>query len=350
MERVRRLETATADTAAEWPPMRVAHDGEPANDSAPHHYAFLLLDQFTHLAFSSALEPLRLANQAAGRPFYRWSTLSVTGEPVTCSNGTQVMVDSGLRLLRRGDSLVVVGGLSPRAAITPRLLSYLRERQAHGARILALCGGTAVLAQAGLLDGQECSVHWQEQEAFHENFPSVRMSHHAFVPGRTATAAGGTAAADLMLHIIAQNHGAELAGQVADMMVYSAIRNPKTPQTAIPARYGTCNRRLVEVLRLMEANTEYPLSIADLATRANISIRQTERLFVKHFELTPAQYYMRIRLTTARSLLLQTGLSVTEIAIATGFHSSAHFAQKYRAFHGMTPSRHRTVRAIVFEG
>ncbi|HQY44394.1 MAG TPA: GlxA family transcriptional regulator [Paracoccaceae bacterium] len=314
----------------------------PADQS--RHFVFLLLDQFTQLAFSCAIEPLRLANHVAGRTLYSWTTCSLGGMPVRASNGIAVLVDGDLGALGPRDTLVVVGGQTPRGALDPHLLSWLRRQMAHGVPLIGICAATSALAQAGLIRNQRCAVHWELCDAFAELHPDVEVVQGTFTLDGVATTAGGTASADLMLHLIGQEHGSDLASRVADQMIYSGIRGPLAPQTSsLQARYGLRNPLLFAALRLMEANLADPLTLTELAERAGASVRQFERLFQRHLNTSPRQHYLELRLNRAQKLLSQTDMPITTIALACGFASPSHFSKKYRAHFGHSAQSHRLV-------
>ena len=151
-------------------------------------------------------------------------------------------------------------------------------------------------------------------------------------------------ATDLMLHLIAERHGANLATRIADAMVWANVRGPQSRQTvSAQSRFGVRNARLVRVLAAMEANLETPLSAQEIADIAGMSPRQTERLFSRYLATTPMGFYAHLRLERARSLLMQTELSVTEVAVACGYRSLSHFAKVYRATYGHAPRRMRAV-------
>jgi len=326
-------------------PIRAASKVTP-QPTGEARFAFLLLDGFTHLAFASALEPLRVANEALGRPAYGWRLLSETGGPVTCSNGMTILADGPMQPMGRGETLIVVGGRGARRQASDRLLGQLRREAVRGTRIGALCMGSYILARAGLLEGEECAVHWELADAFAEEFPRITVTRAAFTLGRRPTAPGGAVAADLMLHLIAADHGAELPARLADLMVCNGVRSPQSDQTvSLQSRYGMRNPRLVKVLRFMEQTLEQPLTAAEIAEAAGMSIRQTERLFTRYVKMTPMAFYARLRLDKAHSLLMQTELSITEVAVACGFQSSSHFAKRYRAAFGVNPRHMRVVGA-----
>ncbi len=231
------------------------------------HFLFLLVERFTLLAFASALEPLRIANRMAGRPVYDWRVLSVDGAPVTCSAGLAVTPDGGLENPARDSTILVVGGLDVRRAATKPLMTWLRRESRRGQAVGAICTGAEVLARAGLLDGRRATIHWENRASFAEEFPEVNLTHNVFViDGPRITSSGGTTPSDLMLKLIAQDHGPELANQVADQMIHTSIRAESEGQRlSIPTRIGVRHPKLSAVIERMEAHIEEPISPAVLA-------------------------------------------------------------------------------------
>ena len=162
------------------------------------------------------------------------------------------------------------------------------------------------------------------------------------VDGNRYTAAGGVAAADLILHLIGKEFGAELANSVADQMIHTSIRTEKDNQRlSIPTRIGVRHPKLAAVLELMEHSLEEPESPSKLASRVGVSTRQLERLFRRYLLRSPKKYYMELRLQKARNLLLQTNMSVINVALACGFASPSHFSKCYRSYFLTTPYRER---------
>lgn len=307
------------------------------------HFAFLLLQDFSHLAFSCALEPLRIANLVSGKPLYRWSLIGADGASATCSNGSVTLVNAGLEPTRQVDRLFLISGINVQAHTSPEILAYLRRERARGTPLGAICSGAYVLATAGFLDGMETAVHWEFHDMFAEQFPAVKLVRNVFVARKIITASGGTAAADLMLHLIGEQHGADLATAVADQMVYNAVREGTAAQrVSLQSRLGVRNAHLMKAISIMEENIEEPLSPTDIAEELQISTRQLERLFGRFLNSSPKQYFMELRLHKARNLLVQTEHSITEIAMASGFRSASHFTKTFRAFYGRTPISHRT--------
>ncbi len=315
----------------------------PRDDANPREFVFLLVPQFSMIAFAAAIEPLRLANRMARRQLYAWRTASVNGAQVAASNRCIVATDMGLDDVGRDASIVVCAGLDLKDAASRPVLTWLRKQSRRGIAMGAVCTGAHILARAGLLEGKRCTIHWENQAAFAEDFPEAELCNLLYVTDEsTFTCAGGTAAADMMLHLIAEDHGPELSSLVADSLVHAPVRGDADEQRlSVPARIGVRHPKLVNIIQTMERNTEDPISPSDLAHGVHMSTRQLERLFRRYLNRSPKRYYMELRLEKARNLLLQTDMSVINVALACGFTSPSHFSKCYRSHFNRTPYRER---------
>lgn len=320
---------------------------EQKSGAKQRRFAFVLMNDFTMMCFSSSVEALRIANRMAGETLYEWLLLSETGEPVSCSSGVQFHVDCGLIELKRDDRVMLCGGIGVREASTPKLLNWLRRENRRGLTMTGLCTSAYTFAYAGLLDGKRATIHWENRDSFIEDFPDVVLSNAVFVvDGKMTTTAGGTSSIDLMLKIIADDHGAELANAVADQLIYTSIRTEQdTQRLSVPSRIGVRHLKLSEVIQVMEQNLEDPISPSILAKDVGMSTRQLERLFRRYLNRSPKRFYMEIRLQKARNLLMQTDMSVINVALASGFSSPSHFSKCYRAQYNTTPYRERGIQA-----
>ena len=209
-------------------------------EEKPQAFVFLLTDQFSMMAFAAAIEPLRQANRLSRRDLYSWQIASEGGGPVTCSNGCTIAADIGLTDLSRDTAVVVCTGINLRDACSRPILAWLRTQTRRGVRMGSVCTGAHVLAKAGLLDGKRCTIHWENQAAFAEEFPETEISNLLYcMDGDVFTCAGGTAAADMMLQLIAERHGPDLAALVADAMIHAPVRSDADEQRlSVPARIG----------------------------------------------------------------------------------------------------------------
>jgi len=311
--------------------------------NAPTRFVFVLLDGFTLLSFAGALECLRIANRMAGAELYTWALTGETEDIMTCSNGVRFHVDMPLSELRREDVMILCGGVDVQKTATKRMLNWLRREARRGLRIGGLCTASWVLARAGLLDGKRATIHWENHDAFLEEFEEVTLTKSIFmIDGNRMTTAGGTASIDLMLSLIAADHGEKLANAVADQQIYSTIRTDQdTQRLSVPTRIGVRHPKLSQVIQMMENNIEEPISPSILAREVGMSTRQLERLFRRYLSRSPKRYYMELRLQKARNLLMQTDMTVINVALACGFASPSHFSKCYRAHYQTTPYRER---------
>ncbi len=315
----------------------------PANPDKPRRFAFVLLENFSLLSFATAIECLRIANRMTGKTVYEWIIIGEGGEGVSCSAGTAFALDGDLIELQRDDTLMVCGGIDVQQATTKKFLGWLRREARKGMAVAGLCTGAYSLAKAGLLDGRRATIHWENQDSFAEEFEEVNLTKSVFVVDKNRmTTAGGTSSIDLMLKLIADDQDEDLANAVADQLIYSSIRTDQdTQRLSVPTRIGVRHPKLSQVIQMMESNIEEPISPSTLARDVGMSTRQLERLFRRYLNRSPKRYYMELRLQKARNLLMQTDMSVINVALACGFASPSHFSKCYRAHYDTTPYRER---------
>jgi transcriptional regulator GlxA family with amidase domain len=314
-------------------------------DEAPEIFGFLLIPQFSMLAFTSAVEPLRSANRLAGRRLYEWQLIAEDGRPVASSSGIEVVPHADLDQVARLAHLIVVAGIDAHRYENRKVLSTLRRLARGGCSVGAVSTGTYLLARAGLLKGYRATIHWENLASFREEFLDLEITSELYEIDRDrVTCSGGTAALDLMLSLIGRTHGRALATQVAEQFLHERIRDTRDPQRmTLRNRLDISHPKLLTVAAEMEANLEEPLARAELARRADLSSRQLERLFRKYLGRTPTRYYLELRLDRARLLLTQTSLSVLDVALACGFVSASHFSKCYREHYKKTPREERLV-------
>lgn len=311
--------------------------------SANRHISFFLADRFAMFSLAAAIDTFRSANRMLGRDFYIWTTASPDGESVTASNGLPLKVGYAIADVPDADILFVCLGLSMDFPGKSKALAALRSRGRRGAALGALSTGSYLLAEAGLLDGRRCTIHWENRASFMERYPSIECTSNVYEIDRDRyTCAGGTTSIDLMLEIVRGDFGPDLANEVANQFQHERIRSPGDRQRSGPERdLAGKSEKLKTIVRLMSDHLDEPMSAVALAGDAGLSVRQVERLFLRHLNTTPGRFYMRLRLERARELLRQTNLSILDIAIATGFTSHSYFAQSYRQVFGRPPSEER---------
>lgn len=310
-------------------------------------FVFLLLQEFTLMPFASALDALRIANRYDNTERYAWKIVSENNHPVTCSNGLTIMPDTGLEELLRDDIVLICGGMSIDQSSTKTVLNWLRREARRGVSIGGLCTGAFTMAKAGLLQGKKCTIHWENYDSFLEEFDAVDLTKAVYiVDGNRFTSAGGMSSLDLMLKLMANFDGETLANFVADQCLHTNIRTDNDSQRlSIPTRIGVRHPKLSTVIQMMQNNIEEPVSPSILAQDVGMSTRQLERLFSRYLNRSPKRYYMELRLQKARNLLMQTEMSVINVALACGFASPSHFSKCYRTQYNTTPYRERGSQA-----
>ena len=306
-------------------------------------FHFLLLPEFSVMGFASAVEPLRVANRFVPEA-YRWKILSLDGGPVRASNGMSLNVDGALASAQAVKTLFVVAGFNPLQHYQSALGEALRQIDRQGATLGAIDTGAFVLAQARLLRGHPVTLHWEAQSAFKERFPALTVTQELIEWGeRRISCAGGTAAMDMVLALIGRRHGQALAATVSEQFLHGPVRSPSEHQrTEVVARFGVHDKKLVQVIQTMQAHLEEVMVIAALAAAVGVTRRQMERMFAAHLQVSPAAFYLSLRLDRARQLLEQSDMGVMAIAVACGFSGPSHFSRAYRRRFGVRPKDERS--------
>ena len=325
---------------------------EAATSAKIHRIGFLLVPDFSLIAFSTAFDALRMANRMRGQKIYETQVVTYDGEPVSSSSKLKITPDGDAASVTDVDILIVCAGDKVHLTVDKALLAWLRKLAQKRVPLGAVCTGSYLLARAGLLDGYRCTIHWENMASMREEFPTAIVSQELFEIDRDRyTCSGGTAPLDMMMNIITRHHGAQLAVAISEEFICERIRGRHDRQR-VPLRLhlGTSQPKLMEAVALMEANLEEPMSLDELAQHVRLSRRQLERLFQKHLSCVPTRYYLELRLAKARQLLLQTSMSIVDVAFASGFVSAPHFSKCYRDFYGIPPRDERRQRRPAAPG
>ena len=318
------------------------------SSAAVTRYGFLLMSEYSMMAFVAAIDQLRMANRLSGNCLYEWIILSETDAPVHASAGMAV---TSIEMKKSGklDAVFVCGGTHIETKVSKAVTAWLRVQAKSGTNLGAICTGTFILAQAGLLKGYRCTIHWENMIGLRERFPELVISPDVFEVDRDRyTCAGGSAAMDMMEHLIAQKHGRELAHEIAEEFLLERIRGRNDRQRPLlRLQLGASQPKLAEAVAFMQANIEEPISLDEISSHVGLSRRQLERLFRKYLHCVPNRYYRRIRLMRARQLLLQTPMLIVDIAFASGFVSTPYFSKCYREYFGVPPRDERKARLYL---
>ena len=307
-------------------------------------FGFLLLPSFSMIAFSSALEPLRMANYVHRRELYQWKLVSLDGRQVMASNGIKLDVDAKLNGNLAVDVLFICGGVNIQQIDHLPYKVHLQRLDKRPIAFGAICTGSWLLALCGLLEGYRCTVYRENLAAIREMFPQVQARATLFeIDRRRYTATGGTAPLDMMLWLLREDLGEQVLARVSEEFTYRRQGDFSSEGADKPVSpFGTTfPPKLQKVIKAMDSSLEKPRSLPCIAGQAGLSVRQVERLFKCHTGLPPLKYYRLRRLRSANSLLLQTSLPVAEIALSCGFLSSSHFSRCYRSHFGKSATEQR---------
>jgi transcriptional regulator GlxA family with amidase domain len=303
---------------------------------------FLTLPNYSMIALANALDACRIANYSSGREVYSWKAVTLEGVPAVASNGLSLNPTVPLGEAGELDLLMVCGGVNVRHAAGRGTLAALRRADRKGLALGALCTGAFALAEAGLLDGYRCAIHWENLAAIREEFPNVAFQEDLFVIDRNRlTCTGGVAPLDMMLALISASLGPRAAGKVAEQFIARRLvpieRQTVAPSPELAARCPP----LARATEVMARHLERPIPVGDIAAAANLSQRQLERLFHRHLATSPAAYYLDLRFSRARELLRLSPMRITDVALVCGFQSGAHFSAGYSKHFGHPPREER---------
>ena len=311
----------------------------------------LIIEGYPIIPFSCVVDSLRAANRLSGKELYHWQYFGPDEQPVSASCGITVPT----RPLSEASNLETLVIVAPNTAqdfddaATIRQLRALDKREVN---LGSASSGSFILARAGLLDDCRCTIHWENIPVFKELYPHIDVAFTLYeIAERRFTCSGGTAALDMMLKLIENQYGRQLAQQISQQFQHDRIRTEiDSQQMADRIDLAMSAPKLIDVINLMENNIEVPLSLPSIAEKCNLSLRQIERLFHKYRNVTPSQYYLSLRLMHAKQLLLNTNRSVIDISIATGFETQSYFTACYRKHFGSSPRNHRSQVATERKG
>jgi transcriptional regulator GlxA family with amidase domain len=311
--------------------------------ASTYRVGFFLVPNFPMLAFSAAIEALRVANWVSGQPLYDWLLISEDGKPVSPSSGIAMQPQAAMGSVERLPMMLLCAGIGGSKFRNKRVFAWLRKLARNNTILGGIGTGAYALARAGLLDGYRCTLHWEEFENFSREFPHLRLTADLFEFDRDRlTCPGGTASLDMIFHLVEQQHGRDLAWEIADEFIQHRVRSADDPQRmSLQSRTRVGDARLLAAIAAMEKNLEEPLSLRDLCRVSGLSLRHLQRRFTEVLGRSPSGFYRQLRLQRARKMLMRGSRSILEVAVANGFVSGAHFTRCYRAEYGRPPREER---------
>lgn len=313
-------------------------------------FVFCLVPDFTLLAFSSAIEALRLANAVLGYEAYAWRLTSAEGGKVPASCGVSIDTDNPVsverQLLSRRERpfmAIVCAGLNVERHFNKPTQAWLRECKQNGVVLASVCTGAHILARAGLLESRKCVIHWQNFPSFVEQFSGARAKTSLFeADGGIYTCAGGTASFDMMLHVIQSDFGEDVVAQVCERAIVDRVRSA-TDRQRLPfaQRAKESHPAVMRLIEKMQETLAEPVPVDELMEGIGLTRRQIERHFRNEVHCSPARYYMKLRLERAQALLMQMTTPIVEVAVSSGFASASHFSKCFREVYGCSPQQAR---------
>ena len=323
----------------------------PAISEGSENIGILLIDGYPIIPFSCVVDSLRAANRLADEQHYHWQYFAPDENAVAASCGIVVPTRS-IAAAESLHTLIIVAPNTAQHFDEAGTLKRLKLMASNGVNLGSASSGSFILARAGLLDGYRCTIHWENIPVFKELYPQLDVAFSLYeIDRQRFTCSGGTAALDMMLKLIENRHGRKLAQQISQQFQHDRIRTEiDSQQMADRIDLAMSAPKLIDVIDLMENNIEAPLPLPAIAERCHLSLRQIERLFHKYRNVTPSQYYLSLRLTHAKQLLLNTNRSVIDISIATGFETQSYFTACYRKHFGLSPRNHRSQVATENKG
>ncbi|MFD2421999.1 GlxA family transcriptional regulator [Amycolatopsis pigmentata] len=304
-----------------------------------HRVGALVFDGMTLLDVAGPVQVFTEADQ--GRRRYEISMVGAGGEDVRTSSGVRLAVDE----IAGGhgyDTLLVPGTDGPPVA-DPVLVATVRRLARVSGRVASICTGSFLLAEAGLLDNRAATTHWRYADLLRRGYPAVTVEPDAiFVrAGTVFTSAGVTAGIDLALALVEDDHGPQLARDVARSLVVFMQRpggqSQFSTRLALPAvRTGP----LRTVLDAVTGDPAAEHTVDSLARRAGVSTRHLARLFRQELGLPPSRFVEMTRIELAQRLLV-TGVAVTSAAQASGFGSDETLRRAFLRHVGLTPAAYR---------
>jgi transcriptional regulator GlxA family with amidase domain len=313
------------------------------NNPAPVKIGILSIEGFAMMSYASLAEPFRGANQLSQNRLYEIIDIGVNGNPVQSSGAANIVPSSTVGDILKLDYLFVVAGGDPLSFDDKKVMNWLRRMARTGLYLGGVSGGPVILARAGLMNGRRMTLHWEHEKMLAEILPSLLIERTLYVIDRDrVTCAGGTTALDLAHALIAQHHGTNFARSVSEWFLHTEIRPSFSAQReSLAERVGSTNNAILGSVQMMESHIADPLTLDHLASIAEISPRQLNRLFTQKLGRSTMKYYRELRLENSQKLLVNSSLPLTEIALATGFAGSSHFSRTYTAYFGKPPSKSR---------
>lgn len=322
------------------------------------HISILLYDNALSSSIALPWEMFTAANQVAKAQRNQNKPLNIelahTSPDSKCFAGLSIHTDSHFIDIKDTD-LIILPALWRRPNLVskqnPELLHWLKHQHNKQTKICAVGSAANILAEAGLLDGRAATTHWQDFERFSRIYPQVKLQrHHLITEADNVYCAGSVnSLADLSAHFIKQFYGASIANTV-EQNFSPEIRQPfETQRFSNPLDSAAHDESMVRAQAFIKEHYMGHITIVDLASELDLSVRTLNRRFKQASGISPAQYLQLTRITAAAELIKKTNLSLSEIAETVGYSDYSHFAKLFKRHHSTSPQTlRRAVRSKLF--
>jgi AraC family transcriptional activator FtrA len=276
-------------------------------------------------------------------PWYTFSVVGTGSGPTRLSDGFSFTQPDPHADAAHADTLIVPACQNVHADQPPALVEIVRAAHARGARILSICSGAFVLAAAGVLDGRRATTHWLHAPELATRYPEVKVDPSVLYveDDNVITSAGTVAGIDACLHLVRVDHGAAVAAEVARRIVTTPHRDGGQAQYVRPVTSPVDDGWLAPLLGWAGEELHRPLTAADLAAQANVSVRTVERRFATVLGLSPLQWLLQQRVRRAQQLLETTDRPIEWVATACGFGTAASLRAHFARVVGLAPTAYR---------
>jgi len=316
----------------------------PRSERVSHDVAIIVYDGFTAFELGVVCEVFGDDRWVApGDPWYRLFICGDTSTPVTADGGFRILVPHGLERLSSVGTVIVPPTYRPEE-VPEGVFEALRSAHARGCRILSLCAGAFVLAEAGLLNGRRAATHWAESDALARRYPLVSVDPGVLYvdDGDILTGAGSAASIDLCLHIVRQDYGSEVATQLARQLVVPPQRDGGQAQyIENPMPTLDSSDLFADTVAWVQEHLDEPVTVEDLAVRAAMSPRTFARRFLAATGTTPYQWLVRQRVRHAQRLLEMSDLSIEAVAERSGFCTAGNLRKHFGRIVHTSPQAYR---------
>ena len=303
----------------------------------------LVLPESSMMSLASALDTMRAANRIASRALFDWQIVTLDGNPAILTCGIPVAAQCKLSEVDKGDVLLVIAGFNQEKHVDKQQLKLIKQLSRGFAAVGGIEAGSWVMARCGLLDGKSATTHWEDQEEFAHQFPRVKLKADRFViDDNVFTTGGASPTFDFMLYLIRTRYGYPLALEVSSAFIYDGVHSATDTQPLVSlGMLENSEPRVASAIQIMEQHIDDTIPVDAIASQLNLSVRMLEYLFAQTLNLSPGAYYRRLRLQTARRMVVDTRLQLQEIAIRTGFNSLSAFSRLFKQYYQQSPGECR---------